>query len=96
MTNGFNQLSWMEEKELVDLFYFYKENTYIFPEDELYEMMFDHIQENQVLKRLTQQRLEDIILENPSFCTVLKVIISILFIYIVRASISKCSWSARS
>ena len=68
-------LSWMEEKELVDLFYLYKENTYIFPEEELYEMMFVHIQENQVLKRLTQQRLEDIILENPSFCTIFKVMI---------------------
>ena len=73
-TNGFNQLSWMEEKELVDLFYFYKENTYLFPEDQLFELMFPYIQENQVLKRLTQQRLEDIILENPSFCNILKVL----------------------
>ena len=73
ISNGFNKLSWMEEKELKDLFYYYHENTYLYSETELEELLFDAIQENEVLKRLTQQRLEDIILENPSFCTILKV-----------------------
>ena len=73
MSNGFNKLSWMEEKELVDLYYYYHENTYLFSDDELEVIMFDAIEENEVLKRLTQQRLEDIILENPSFCNILKV-----------------------
>ena len=80
VSNGFNRLSWMEEKELESLFYYYHENTYLFTETELYEQMFGPIQENQVLKRLTQQRLEDIILEDPTFCVVLKVRISNLFI----------------
>ena len=73
VSNGFNRLSWMEERELESLFYYYHENTYLFSEDELYKLLFDSIQENKVLTRLTQQRLEDIILDNPTFCVVLKV-----------------------
>ena len=79
VTNGFNQLSWMEEKELVDLFYLYHENSYLFSDEELYAIMYNSIHENKVLRRLTQQRLLDIILEDPSFCTVL--IVKIYFIF---------------
>ena len=79
ITNGFNQLSWMEEKELVDLFYLYHENSYLFSEKELYAMMYNSINENKVLTRLTQQRLLDIILEEPDFCTLLKVKIYVIF-----------------
>jgi hypothetical protein len=80
VSNGFNRLSWMEEKELESLFYYYHENTYLFSEAELYKLLFDSIQEKKVLTRLTQQRLEDIILDNPTFCVVLKVKIRILLI----------------
>ena len=38
VSNGFNRLSWMEEKELESLFYYYHENTYLFSETELYEI----------------------------------------------------------
>ena len=74
MTNGFNQLTWMEEKELKSLYYYYHENSGLFSKAELYKMLYDSILENKVLKRLTQARLDDIILENPTFCTIMKVI----------------------
>ena len=72
-TNGFNKLSWMEEKELKDLYNFYHESTYLFSFKELYAHFYGPILENKVLTRLTQARLEDIILEDPTCCTVLKV-----------------------
>ena len=79
MTNGFNYLSWMEEKELVDLFYLYHENSYLFSEKQLYVMLHESIEENKALTRLTQQRLLDIILDEPKCCTLLIVIIYIIF-----------------
>ena len=95
MSNGFNQLSWMEEKELKDLYYYYHESSCMFSDTELYNILYDSILENKVLKRLTQARLEDIILDNPSFCTILKVIYY-SYPFIVWTSLCQFGRSTRS
>ena len=61
----------MEEKELVDLFYLYHEHSTLFSYKELHDMLSNSIYENKILRRLTQQRLLDIILDEPTFCTLL-------------------------
>lgn len=81
--NGFTTLEPHAAKEVKDLFHLYDEHKGLFSEDELYDILFVHINENVVLNRITQLNIEDAVIKTPpSFWTILKVkILPTLILY---------------
>ena len=87
--NGFTELTKHEEKELVDLFKYVKELEDDFTKDEIFERVFDEIMENKILSRITQARMDDLVVTEPTFCSILMVNVYI-HIFIGSTSLYKC------
>ena len=84
--NGYSLLDPHEEDELKHLYKFHLELKDVkhYDEKQLYESSYNTINSNKVLSRITQSRLDDIIVIQPTVFSL--VLVSILHIYIYRVS----------
>ena len=52
----------------MDLFNYVHELEQEFTKEEIFEKTFDEIMDNKVLSRITQARMDDLVVNEPTFC----------------------------
>ena len=90
--NGFSVLTKYEEKKLKKTYDFYAEHSPHFPNKYFFLNYFNELCSNAILRRLTQARLNDLIIAKPvTFCRIL--IVNYSFKLLERTYVHKCSCS---